>query len=76
MPMDEQRAVLRSCMDNAMRQYVKSAINIREEDNITTDDIIQKMMAHFRSKTNIAVDRVAFAKRKQEPGETFDAFYV
>ena len=47
-----------------MRQYVKNAVNIREEDDTTVDEIIQKILIHFRNKTNIAVDRVAFAKRK------------
>ena len=34
------------------------------------------MQIYFRSKRNIAVDKVAFHKRKQEEGETFDKFYV
>ena len=74
--MADQQAILRNSMDSSMRTYVKNAIGIRDEDDETVEEIIQKMADHFRNKTSVAVDRVAFMKRKQEPGESFDNFYA
>ena len=59
-----------------MRNYIKNALEITEEDNLLVQEILERMRKHFRNKSNIAVDRVAYNKRKQEAGETFDAFYV
>ena len=59
-----------------MRNYVKNAIGISEEDDLTMNQIIEKMQIHFRNKSNIAVARVSFNKIKQNTGESFDHFYV
>ena len=36
-PLDEQRAVLRSCFDINMKNYLKNAIGITEERNLSTE---------------------------------------
>ena len=73
---DEQRAILRSCFDIGIRTYVNKVIGICEEDDLTIDEILDKISKYLRGKQNIAVDRVAFLKRKRENGESFDNFYL
>ena len=48
-----------------MRNYIKNAIDVDEEEDLSAEEIIERMHTHFRSKSNIAVDRVNFNKRKQ-----------
>ena len=73
---DEQRALLRSCFDIGVRTYINKVVGICEEDDLTIDEILDKISKYLRGKQNIAVDRVAFLKRKQENGENFDSFYM
>ena len=42
----------------------------------TVDELLDIISAHLRSRRNIALDRVAFAERRQQPGESFDDFLV
>ena len=42
----------------------------------TVDELLDIISAHLRSRPNIALDRVAFAERCQQPGESFDDFLV
>ena len=42
-PPDEQRALLRSCMDREMRGYLENAIGISEEQNMGINQIIDQM---------------------------------
>ena len=48
-----------------MRSYMKNAMGITEDQELTIDEIIECMQKHFRSKQNIAVDRVNFQRRRQ-----------
>ena len=51
-------------MDRDMRDYLENAIGISEEQDLGIDQIIVQMQHHYRKKSNIAVDRVAFLNRK------------
>ena len=42
----------------------------------TFDELLDIISAHLRSRRNIALDRVPFAERRQQPGESFDDFLV
>ena len=59
-----------------MRQHIKCAIGIKEHENLSIKAILDKIQCHLRKKRNIALDRVAFARRRQEEAETFDSFFV
>ena len=76
LPLNIQKAELRSCLTEEMRIHIKCAIDIHDEDDSTVEDILDKIQVHLRKKRNVALDRVAFEQRKQEIGENFDDFYV
>lgn len=75
-PLNIQQADFRSCLTEDMRNHLKCAIGIPEDNTFTIEEILDKIQQHFRQKRNVALDRVAFEGRKQEEGEDFDEFYV
>ena len=57
-PNYQQKAVLRSLLDDEWFRVVKFALGIEmENDETTVEIIIQKMQAHLRSQRNIVIDR-------------------
>ena len=76
LPNDMQRAYFRNCITEEMRAHIKCAVGINEEEDISVNEILNRIQGYLRGKRNIALDRVAFANRKQEEGESFDHFYV
>ena len=76
LPPGSQRAHLRSCISEEMRSYIKCALGITKETEMTVDAILDSIENHLRQRRNIAIDRVAFVERRQQEGESFDSFYV
>ena len=76
LPPGSQRAHLRSCISEEMRSYIKCALGINKETEMTVDAILDSIENHLRQRRNIAIDRVAFVERRQQEGESFDSFYV
>ena len=76
MPNRLQKADLRCCLTEAMRQHIKCAMDITDNEEENIKDILDKIQDYLRQKRNVALDRVAFEERKQQSGETFDEYYV
>ena len=72
--LQEQAALLRSYMSIEMRNTLEFGIVLPHSS--TVDELLDIISAHLRSRRNIALDRVAFAERRQQPGESFDDFLV
>ena len=74
---DEQKAVLRSLLDDEWFRITKFALNINmDDDTITIHTIIDKMKAHLRSQRNVVIDRKEFYSRNQQSGEKFDDYLI
>ena len=59
-----------------MRSYIKCALAISKDTQMTVKQILDTVENHLRQRRNIALDRVAFVERRQQEGESFDNFYV
>eukprot|EP00117_Sycon_ciliatum_P026792 scpid93452/ scgid4530/ len=70
----EQLAHLRTCLTSNMRATLEHAIDIGSCAPVT--DVLDVMHGFLRSQRNVALDRTAFAERRQEAGESFDDFVV
>ena len=76
-PNNQQKAVLRSLLDDEWFRVAKFALGIEMGNEETTvDTIIEKMQAHLRSQRNIVLDRKEFYSRNQQAGERFDDYYI
>lgn len=74
---EQQKAVLRSLLDDEWFRIITFALSIKmEEATTTTDTIITQMQEHLRSQRNIVLDRKEFYLRNQQPDEKFDDYYV
>ena len=73
---ETQRAHLRSCISEEMRNYIKCALGISKETSLSCNQILDDVEHHLRQRRNIALDRVAFEERRQQEGESFDNFFV
>ena len=72
--LQEQAALLRSYMSTVMRNTLEFGIVLPHSS--TVDELLDIISVHLRSRRNIALDRVAFAERRQQLGESFDDFLV
>ena len=75
-PNSLQRANLMSHMSQEMRAVVEHILGIGDDSTKSCPDIIKEIRAHIRSSRNIQLDKVAFEKRTQRPGESFDDYLV
>ena len=72
-----QLAKLRSCLTADMRATLEHAIGIDSENsNHTVASVLDGIESYIRQQRDVALDRVKFEERKQEKGESFDAFLV
>ena len=71
-----QKADFRCCLTEGMRLHLKCAIGIDDNQDISVDEILDKIGIFLRSQRNIALDRVAFDSRQQLEEETFDQYLV
>lgn len=76
-PNDQQKAILRSLLDDEWFRVAKFALNIQmESDETTVDTIIEQMQIHLRSQRNIVLDRKEFYLRNQQQEERFDDYFI
>ena len=76
-PNEQQKAVLRSLLDDEWFRVTKFALNIKMDDpNTTVDTILTQMQQHLRSQRNVVLDRQEFYMRNQQPDEKFDEYFV
>ena len=71
----EQLATFRTCLSADMRATMLHAVAGTTEAR-SVDELLDMILAYFRSQRSVAVDRVAFAERAQRQGESFDDFLV
>jgi hypothetical protein len=45
-------------------------------DKDSPDKILDKVAKHLRSQQSLAVDHVEFFQRRQQPGKSFDVFWL
>ena len=76
LPQRSQLALLRTFFSMEMREAVEHILLIPDNTELSTDNILNKIKDYVRSQRNIALDCVAFEERKQNAGETFDAFLI
>ena len=72
--LQEQAALLRSYMSIEMRSTLEFGIVLPHSS--TVDELLDVISAHLRSRCNIALYRVVFAERRQQPGKSFHDFLV
>ena len=59
-----------------MREAVEHVLLIPDDTTLKPDEVLDKIKNYIRSQRNIALDCVAFEKRKQAAGENFDLFLI
>jgi hypothetical protein len=67
-------ADFRMAIDFTMQQVVEVALVITPVTGITPDQVLDLIADHILSKPNVALDRLAFEERRQEPSASFDDF--
>lgn len=75
-PNSEQMAAFRMTLDSTMQQVVKVGLGITPATITTPEDVLDRIADYIRAKRNVALDRVAFEERRQEPSESFDDFFI
>lgn len=75
-PREEQRSALRVSLTSAMLQVVERVLGIAPEDDLETDQILDKIAEYIRKKRSVALDRVEFEECRQSQIETFDEYYI
>ena len=75
-PAATQRANLKSHLSQGMRGILEHAIKIKEDTTLSCEEILDEIKKHIRLNRNIQLDKVAFEKRGQKQGESFDDFLV
>ena len=76
-PLIHQKAILRSLLDDEWYRIVRYTLPVSMEDeDVTTDQVINEMQNHLRSQRNIALDRKEFFMRNQQPDEAFDDYVI
>lgn len=76
-PINQQKAVLRSLLDDEWYRITRYALNINmDDDDVTTEEIINEMQDHLRSQRNIVLDRKEFFMRNQQHDEKFDDYII
>ena len=73
---DLQRANFKSHLSQEMRSVVEHVLGIGSESTKTCAEILKAIKGHIRSNRNIQIDKVAFEKRTQKQGESFDDYLV
>ena len=76
LPQQSQLALLRTFFSMEMREAVEHILLIPDDTELSTDNILNKIKDYVRSQRNIALDCIEFEERKQNAGETFDAFLI
>ena len=71
-----QRANLKSYFSQEMRGIVEHVLSIGEDTTKSCEDILKDIKAYIRSNRNVQIDKVAFEKRSQKQGESFDDYLV
>ena len=71
-----QRANLKSHLSQEMRGVVEHVLGIGQDSTKTCSEILKDIKTHIRSNRNIQIDKVAFEKRIQKQGESFDDYLV
>ena len=72
----KQFAVLRLCLDDEVLRVLDHTLGVKPDSTIPVEDIIQKIISHIKDERNESLRRLEFTNCKQQPGETFDAFWV
>ena len=76
-PNKEQKAVLRSLLDDEWFRIARFAIGIdmeNEEEEI--EEIIDQMQSYLRNQRNVVLDRKEFYMRNQQNDEKFDDYFI
>ena len=71
-----QISTLKSHMSQGMRALIKHALGIDEDTTKSCNEILDDIRDHLRKSRNITIDRIAFERRVQKNGETFDDYLV
>ncbi len=75
-PVAEQTAALRMCLSPSMQQIVEVVLEIPATGRHSPDYVLDEIFKHIRGRRNVALDRVEFETCRQEPGESFDDFFI
>ena len=76
-PNNQQKAVLRSLLDDEWFRVTKFALAINmESEDTTVETIIEQMQQHLRSQRNVVLDRKEFYMRNQQQDEKFDDYFI
>ena len=71
-----QRIALISNLSLPLQTTLHHTLGISRETDLTVENILDRLAKYFRQQTSIVVDRLAFMRRNQAEGETFDNFYA
>lgn len=63
-PLTEQMAAFRMILDPTMQQVVEVVLNITPTTITAPNQVLQRVADYVRAKRNVALDRVAFEKRR------------
>ncbi|CAG9815511.1 unnamed protein product [Phaedon cochleariae] len=74
-PIDSQQGILRSALDNEWTMLWNSS-RIRIAPSTDLSIIIELMEAYLRRRRNPLLDRQAFHRRDQQPGECVDRYFA
>ena len=75
-PAGTQRANLKSHLSQGMRGILEHCLKIKDDTNLSCEEILEKIRDHIRQNRNIQLDKITFEKRTQKPGESFDDYLV
>ena len=71
--LEVQRMLLLGNLSICLRLTLHYTLCIRPGSNMMVAAILDAMAGHFRTQSNLVVDCVAFIRRTQRDGESFDA---
>ena len=74
-PREARVSALRQSLDEGLPRFIREGI-IALTPNPDISDIITAVQKYLRRKRNPLLDRINFYSKKQQHGESFDAFYT
>ncbi|XP_066965888.1 uncharacterized protein [Macrobrachium rosenbergii] len=72
----KQFASLRLCLEDEVSRVLDHTLGVKPDSTLPVDDIINKIITHIKEQRNESLRRLEFTKCRQQPGETFDDFWV
>ncbi|XP_066982187.1 uncharacterized protein [Macrobrachium rosenbergii] len=76
LPQPKQFASLRLCLEDEVLHVLDHTLGVKPDSTLPVDDIINTIITHIKEQRNESLRRLEFTKCRQQPGETFDNFWV